>query len=511
MPFMRRIFSLILGVIAVLAMAVSIVQLNRAADGIVTDDIAIGTIPARVFHRQEAAAAPVIVIAHGFAGSQQLMQSFALAFARNGYIALTFDFAGHGRNPSPLTGSITEESGATETLLSDLEKVSTFARTLGDGRLAVLGHSMASDIVVRFAQRNPDVSATLAVSMFSPVVTASSPRNLMVIVGDWEGMLKQEALRAVSLATVPIEAQAGITYGDPLKGSGREAVFIPHTEHVSVLFARESMRAAVAWLDKCFDIHRATPIELDVRGPWIALLITGAVLLGWRAARYLPEVTPEPIGAGLSWRRLWWPLLVPSLLTPLLLRVIPTHFLPVLVADYLAMHFAVYGLMTLAMLGITTRAFSKRSSKHRSLRRLLAAVALVVAYEALALFWPLDHYFTNFVPALNRIPILLAMVIGTLCYFLSDEWLTRGPGAGRAAYAASKLVFLISLGLATALDFERLFFLVIIIPVILLFFLIFGLFSSWIYKRTGDPLVAGLAHALAFAWAIGVTFPILAD
>jgi hypothetical protein len=93
---------------------------------------------------------------------------------------------------------------------------------------------------------------------------------------------------------------------------------------------------------------------------------------------------------------------------------------------------------------------------------------------------------------------------------LSDEWLTRGKDSARGAYALSKLIFLISLGIATALDFERLFFLIIIIPVILLFFLIFGLFSSWIYRRTGDPLVAGIAHALAFAWAIGVTFPILA-
>jgi hypothetical protein len=134
----------------------------------------------------------------------------------------------------------------------------------------------------------------------------------------------------------------------------------------------------------------------------------------------------------------------------------------------------------------------------------------VIAYQAVVLFWPLDHYFTNFVPGLNRLPILLAMVIGTLLYFMSDEWLTRGEKAVRASYAVSKVMFLVSLGIATALDFERLFFLVIIIPLILLFFLIFGLFSMWIYNRTRDPLVAGLTNALSFAWAIGVTFPILA-
>jgi dienelactone hydrolase len=507
---MRKPVSFILVLFAIVAMGFSILKLNKAADGVVVQEIKIGTIPARVFHQQDNAAAPVVVIAHGFAGSQQLMQSFALALARNGYIAVTFDFAGHGRNPSPLTGSITEATGATETLLAELEKVSAYARTLGDGRLAVLGHSMASDIVVRFAQKTPDITATIAVSMFSPVVTASSPRNLLVIVGDWEGMLKDEALRAVSLATAPRKAEAATLYGDLSDGTARKAVFIPYTEHVSVLFAQESLRAALEWLDSCLMIDRIEPLHLDARGPWIALLIAGAVLLGWRVSDGLPKVTHTPSGASLPWRGLRLPMLLPALITPLVLRFVPTHFLPVLVADYLAVHFAVYSIITLIILVLINQRMPFFSSNERSLYRLLIAVFLVVGYEALALFWPLDHYFTNFVPALNRTPIVLAMLIGTLSYFLIDEWLTRGKDAGRGAYAASKVLFLLSLALATALDFERLFFLIIIIPVIVLFFLIFGLFSYWIYRRTGDPLVAGLANALAFAWAIGVTFPILA-
>ena len=67
-----------------------------------------------------------------------------------------------------------------------------------------------------------------------------------------------------------------------------------------------------------------------------------------------------------------------------------------------------------------------------------------------------------------------------------------------------------SLALAVGLDFRRLFFLVIIVPVILLFFLVFGLFSGLVYQRTGHPLVAGIANAIIFAWALGVTFPLMA-
>jgi hypothetical protein len=42
-----------------------------------------------------------------------------------------------------------------------------------------------------------------------------------------------------------------------------------------------------------------------------------------------------------------------------------------------------------------------------------------------------------------------------------------------------------------------------------LFFAIYGLFARWVGRRTGQPAVAGLANAVAFAWALGVTFPLV--
>jgi len=36
---------------------------------------------------------------------------------------------------------------------------------------------------------------------------------------------------------------------------------------------------------------------------------------------------------------------------------------------------------------------------------------------------------------------------------------------------------------------------------------VYGLFSGWAYHRTYHPMVGALANAIAFAWAIAVTFP----
>ena len=499
------LLDLVILVAALLAIAAGLWNLRTATEGLSVEAVTVDGVPATIFRPASGAPGPAVVIAHGFAGSQQLMRSFATTLARNGYVAVTFDFAGHARNNAPLTGSITETEGATRSLLEETARIADFARPLGDGRLAVLGHSMASDIVVRFAESAPDVGATVAVSMFSPAVTAAEPRNLLVIVGGWEGMLKREALRAVSLAT-PTPAEPGVTYGDPAAGTARRAAFSPHVEHVGVLYSSASLREAVDWLDRAFAIARPATPAVVAQGPWILLLLTGVVTLARPLSRLLPRLAAPPVGAGLAWRRIWAPLLVPMVAAPLLLRVLPTHFLPVLVGDYLAAHFAVYGLLTAACLAWLRVPWPPRAA----IGPVLGTAALIVAFGFIGLVWPIDAFVTSFLPGPERRLLILVMLVGTLLYFLAEEWLTRGPDAARGAYAASKLAFLVSLAIAVALDFERLFFLILIIPVIVPFFVVYGLFSAWTYRGTGNPLVAGIANAVAFAWAIGVTFPLLA-
>jgi pimeloyl-ACP methyl ester carboxylesterase len=508
----KRGFSIIVALLALLAIGLSLIQLRAAQAGVTIARGYVGTTPITIYRPQSSPIGPVVVLAHGFAGSQQLMQSFAIALARNGYGAVTFDFLGHGRNPAPLGGSITREDGATRRLVAQTASICAYARGLGDGRLAILGHSMASDVIVRVAQAHPEISATIAVSMFSPAVTRMAPRNLLVIVGAWEGMLRKEALRAVGQVSAPARPVEGVTYGSFAGGNARRASFSPHVEHISVLYSQASMVAAVSWLDGAFRITRTRPATFGMRGPWILLLIAGVTALGWPLSMMLPIVSRVPLGAGLGWGAIWPALVVPALLTPLVLRFLPTHFLPILVGDYLALHFALYGVICFLFVRWRAPYAALRAGDRAwSLGAFAAAVLLVTLYGAIALGWSIDLYVTSFALVGARLPLLLAMLVGTFCYFLSDEWLTRGLGAARGGYPASKIAFLMSLLIAVTLDFERLFFLVIIVPVIVITFLIYGLYSRWCYHRTGHPLVAGMASAVAFAWAIAVTFPMIAN
>jgi hypothetical protein len=86
----------------------------------------------------------------------------------------------------------------------------------------------------------------------------------------------------------------------------------------------------------------------------------------------------------------------------------------------------------------------------------------------------------------------------------------RDGHAARGAYLASKAAFLLSLVAAIALNPQRLFFLAIIVPAVLVLFVVYGLFSRWAAKSTGYPGVAAVANALAFGCFIAVTFPLVA-
>ena len=51
------------------------------------------------------------------------------------------------------------------------------------------------------------------------------------------------------------------------------------------------------------------------------------------------------------------------------------------------------------------------------------------------------------------------------------------------------------------------FFLIIILPVILLFYLSFGTMGRFVGQRTGSVVAVGLGLGLILGWALGVTFP----
>ena len=90
---------------------------------------------------------------------------------------------------------------------------------------------------------------------------------------------------------------------------------------------------------------------------------------------------------------------------------------------------------------------------------------------------------------------------------ISDLWIALVALFGFLRRFAVRLAFLISLGIAVALDFEGLFFLIMIAPVLVLFYAVFGTMGRQVARRSG-PAASGIALGLVLAWALGVSFPL---
>ena len=116
------------------------------------------------------------------------MEAWALTLARAGYIAVSFDFEGHGKNPQPMRGDVTALGGTTRFLMEETLRVVDYARGLdgADGQIVLMGHSMATDVIARVAA-DANIPVVVGISMYSKAVTAEEPKELLLISGQAEG------------------------------------------------------------------------------------------------------------------------------------------------------------------------------------------------------------------------------------------------------------------------------------------------------------------------------------
>ncbi len=195
------------------------------------------------------------------------------------------------------------------------------------------------------------------------------------------------------------------------------------------------------------------------------------------------------------------------MLTPLMLWQLPTQYLPLLLGYYLVLHFGLFGLLTFVGLRLLRIPFP-RIPDGRGLA-FAAATFIAVTYTLVVTGLAVDRYIFNLLPDASRLPLVPVMCIGTLIYFIADEWAGRYHRAARGAYPVLKICFLISLIIALALNPSRLFFLALIVPAILVLFICYGLMSRWCFRQTHHPLIAGIALALTFGWFMAAFFPLV--
>jgi dienelactone hydrolase len=435
---------------------------------------------------KQARAVPGVLIAHGFAGSKQLMLGYGHVLAQAGYAVMLWDFDGHGANSTRLQRYELQQNldVALQALLQQPEVDAT--------RLALLGHSMGSGIVMTAGIRSPDrFAATVAISPTGANITPQLPRNLQLQAGSGEGRFVANAQRLL--------AQAGGGNGNLATGQGRELVVIPGVEHITILFSDGSHQAALQWLDATFG---RTPDRqyADRRMGWY-----GIHLLGWLVglAAIAPLVRePEIAVIKASPIRRWAGLLVAPIaavagLVLLSQRLNLQNLGGVQVGGAVGVWFLIAGLTWLGVLARLPRP---------TLRTVGLGIALFavlwMAFGAMAQVVWLQWWL---IPL--RLRIWLPLAIACLPWFLASGMVQENIGAGkRVLWWLAQSLILIG-GFVLTLNFlPQLGFMFLLLP---LFPPLMGILSL-VASLLNRAWVYAIGSALFFGWLLAAGFPLSA-
>ncbi|MEY8837770.1 alpha/beta hydrolase, partial [Cribrihabitans sp. XS_ASV171] len=231
---------------AILVAVISVAMLERQRTGVSAEKLTLASTPVTIWRSDDADGGPLVVVAHGYAGSRQMMQPISIALARSGFAVAAFDFYGHGRSSEPMSANVTSLDGTTEQLVTQTIAVSRAAVGLTGvtGPVSLVGHSMATDVVIRAAKRMDDTAAVVAISMYSDAVTPEAPERLLIVSGAREDRLRKVALER--LRQLDPDAAEGETIA--LGPVERRAVAAPWVGHVGVLYSSFTLAELRAWI-----------------------------------------------------------------------------------------------------------------------------------------------------------------------------------------------------------------------------------------------------------------------
>ena len=426
-----------------------------------------------------------IIIGHGFAGSKEMMRQIAYGVAKAGSNAVLFDFIGHGSNQQKLVNEPTEITGTTQQLVDQLSNIINFIyEKFGDDiKISLIGHSMASDIVVRASADNR-IKSVVAISPYSTGITQDFPKDLLLISGQFENHLRSHALQMVK--TFKPEANENTEYTNG--NIRRKASFIENTGHVSVIYAPQTTKIIIDWL-KLENYDR--PIWKNQIG-WILIGMTFIVI---GMSRLNTNLANETILVFKNKKALISVLTATT--AALSSGLIEINLLPIYGFERIAIYFGLVGLFTYLFsfdYQITTLKIG-----------FLYWLKLILCFGVLCFL--INRYIGSFALSDNRITAFITLILPITLFSLINEKLIASSSIWIAILLRGLPIVGFSMLLILFPEQYGLMFTTVLIYI--LYFIVFGYIGRHQRKKIGHAKV-GLAHGIFLSFAFAATNPIFA-
>ena len=426
-----------------------------------------------------------IIIGHGFAGSKEMMRQIAYDIVNAGSNAVLFDFIGHGSNQQKLINQPTEILGTTQQLVTQLSNIINFiyVKFGNDINISLIGHSMASDIVVR-ASADKRIKSVVAISPYSTGITQGFPNDLLLLSGQFESHLRSHALQMVK--TFKPEAKENTEYTNGK--IRRKASFIENTGHVSVIYAPQTTKVIIDWLKlENYDRH----IWENQIG-WVLIGMTFIVI---GMSRLNSNLANETISVLKNKKALISALLATAV--SLSSGLIEINLLPIYGFERIAIYFGLVGLFAYLFsfdYQITTLKID-----------LLNWFKLILCFGVLCFL--INRYIGSFALSGNRVTAFITLILPITLFSLIIEKLIASSSIWIAILLRGLPIIGFSMLLILFPEQYGLMFTTVLIYI--LYFIVFGYIGRHQRKKIGH-LNVGLAHGIFLSFAFAATNPIFA-
>ena len=423
------------------------------------------------------------IISHGFAGSKEMMKQIAYDIANAGSNAVLFDFIGHGSNQKKLVNQPAEITGTTQQLVAQLSNIIKFIHEKFGNEISIslVGHSMASDIVIR-ASADERIKSVVAISPYSTGITQEFPKDLLLVSGQFENHLRSHALEMVKAFRPDAEENTG--YED--ERIRRKASYIKNTGHVSVIYAPQTTKIIIDWL-KLEDYDR--PFWKTQIG-WILLGMTFIVIGMSRLNINLANKTILVFENKRALRNI----LLATIIS-ILSGLIEIKLLPIYGFERIAIYFGSIGLFVYLF------SFDYQTTKLKI--DFLLWLKLILCFGILCFL--IDRYIGSFTLSENRTTAFMALILPITLFCLVIEKLI----ATSSIWVSILLRFLPILGFSIILILfpEQYGLMFTTVLIYILYFLVFGYIGKHQRKKIGY-LKVGLTHGVFLSFAFAATNPI---
>ena len=487
---------------------------------------------------------PAFIIGHGVMVNKEMLKDYALELAAAGFIAVPFDFRGHGQSGS----------GGTDNMTKDIVAIREYLRSRGDvdmNSLGYLGYSMGG-----LGQNLVEVDTSfkcfigVGTSLYSNLRngTIANPLDVLMIQAMFDEAIQLQTLKesfSVRIGLPLSSIYANKLYGCFTQGNASKIYLDDDSNHLKVAWDYDFIRQARDWAINSFNINVVdNNFYVNIRGIILLIQVIGGIgfffliidplsklILFWRdnqkerKVEYF-EITTEGISKS--------SIIIKSVLYTLILAPVGILiFFPILLILPLAVAAFVMALLFGQIFGIIILLWriskrvdykfrdmfrnifkdKKKLSRHAILGAILSVILYLIAYSSIGL------NYLGLVPSLEKVwtmPIFFGMSMVVLLiqnilvqaiiqrkYSNSLRDILKVVFLGFLFPFVYYFVYLLVLGIITG----SFFYFGTFLPISIVMFLLTSAVCVISYQKTGNILVGAIIGSLLLTFLIVTMSP----